>query len=256
MRHLVGLALVLGLVAGAPAAQAQAPAPPEIALTIEQHKFTPEEIKVKAGQPFVLVITNKDATPEEFESKELRVEKVVPGNKTAEGPDGRPQARDVQVLRRVPRGDRQGQDRRGIGRHMGGTFVITLREGFEAALILGLIYTYLEKIGARREFRYVTVGALLGVAASLALGVLVTVLSGPLVDLGPDLIGAVVLFAASGMLTWHGWWMRQHARAVRGELERRIDAAQARSSSGSSASSRSPASSAKAPRPCSSCGDY
>lgn len=110
---------------------------------------------------------------------------------------------------------------------MGGTFVITLREGFEAALILGLIYTYLEKIGSRHEFRYVTVGALLGVVASLALGVVVTVLSGPLVDLGPDLIAAVVLFSASGMLTWHGWWMRRHARAVRGELERRIDAAQA-----------------------------
>jgi high-affinity iron transporter len=37
-----------------------------------------------------------------------------------------------------------------------------------------------------------------------------------------------VLFAASGTLTWHGWWMRQHARAVRGELEQRIDAAHAR----------------------------
>ena len=81
---------------------------------------------------------------------------------------------------------------------MGGTFVITLREGFEAALILGLIYTYLEKIGSRHEFRYVTVGALLGVVASLVLGVVVTVLSGPLVDLGPDLIAAVVLFSASG----------------------------------------------------------
>src|SRR5262245_8423429 len=111
---------------------------------------------------------------------------------------------------------------------MGGTFVITLREGFEAALLLGLIYTYLEKIGARREFRYVTIGALLGVVASILLGILVTVLSGPLVDLGPDLIAAAVLFSASGMLTWHGWWMRRHATAVRGELERQIDAAQAR----------------------------
>ena len=111
---------------------------------------------------------------------------------------------------------------------MGGTFVITLREGFEAALLLGLIYTYLEKIGARREFRYVTVGALLGVVASLVLGVLVTVLSGPLVDLGPDLIAAAVLFSASGMLTWHGWWMRRHAFSMRGELERQIDTAKAR----------------------------
>ena len=31
---------------------------------------------------------------------------------------------------------------------MGGTFVVTLREGFEAALILGIVYTYLQKIGA------------------------------------------------------------------------------------------------------------
>jgi plastocyanin len=82
MRHFVGLALILGLLAGLSAAHAQAPAPPELSLAIEQHKFTPEELKVKAGQAFVLVITNKDATPEEFESKELRVEKVVPGNKT------------------------------------------------------------------------------------------------------------------------------------------------------------------------------
>jgi len=74
--------VALGVLAGLSMAQAQTPAPPEIALAIEQHKFTPAEIKVKAGQPFVLVITNKDATPEEFESKELRVEKVVPGNKT------------------------------------------------------------------------------------------------------------------------------------------------------------------------------
>ena len=54
----------------------------EIPLSIEKNRFQPAEIRVKAGTPFVLVITNKDATPEEFESKELRVEKVVPGNKT------------------------------------------------------------------------------------------------------------------------------------------------------------------------------
>src|SRR5262245_30670239 len=56
--------------------------PVEIALTIEKHTFSPTEIRVKAGAPFVLVITNKDSTAEEFESKQLRVEKVIPANKT------------------------------------------------------------------------------------------------------------------------------------------------------------------------------
>ena len=54
----------------------------EIPVTIEKNRFQPSEIKVKAGEPFVLVVTNKDATPEEFESKELRIEKVIPGGKT------------------------------------------------------------------------------------------------------------------------------------------------------------------------------
>ncbi|HEY7139019.1 MAG TPA: cupredoxin domain-containing protein [Methylomirabilota bacterium] len=83
MRHvLFRIGLVLGVLGGLSAAHAQTPVPPELALTIDQHKFTPEEFKVKAGQAFVLVITNKDATPEEFESKDLKIEKVVPGNKT------------------------------------------------------------------------------------------------------------------------------------------------------------------------------
>ncbi len=78
--------LAAGLIAWA-ALQSSGPAvgadaPVEIALTIEQHRFQPEEIRVKAGAAFVLVITNKDATPEEFESKDLRLEKVIPGGKT------------------------------------------------------------------------------------------------------------------------------------------------------------------------------
>ncbi len=54
----------------------------EIPVTIEKNRFQPDEIRVNAGTPFVLVVTNKDVTPEEFESKELRIEKVIPGGKT------------------------------------------------------------------------------------------------------------------------------------------------------------------------------
>lgn len=64
--------------AGALADNAQA----EIALTIENHRIQPEEIRVKAGTPFVLLITNKDRGPEEFESHDLRIEKIIPAGRT------------------------------------------------------------------------------------------------------------------------------------------------------------------------------
>jgi len=78
---LLSIVMLASLLVVVPAAGA-ADAPPEIPLVIEKNRFQPEEIKVKAGNPFVLVITNKDSGPEEFESKELRIEKVIPAGKT------------------------------------------------------------------------------------------------------------------------------------------------------------------------------
>ena len=53
---------------------------PSFLITIKDHKFSPAEITVPAGQQVELVIENKDATPEEFESRTLRREKVVQPN--------------------------------------------------------------------------------------------------------------------------------------------------------------------------------
>ena len=77
--QIVGVALGLLSIAGVAAA---ADAPPEIALTLDKNQFQPSEVKVKANTPFVLVITNKGTKAAEFESKDLRVEKVVPAGKT------------------------------------------------------------------------------------------------------------------------------------------------------------------------------
>ena len=77
---LAGAVVILAALGGAAAQTAGAP--PEIALTIEKNRFDSEEIRVKAGAPFVLVITNKDGAPEEFESRDLRIEKVIPAGKT------------------------------------------------------------------------------------------------------------------------------------------------------------------------------
>ena len=105
------------------------------------------------------------------------------------------------------------------------TFIVLLREGFEAALILGIIYTYLAKIGQSRHFRYATVGTVGGVLASGALGALVAQASGPLLELGPDVVGLTVTLIAVVVLTAMTIWMRVHGRQVKGAVERRMDVA-------------------------------
>jgi plastocyanin domain-containing protein len=77
--------LIAGLVAGIlviSGAASAAETPPEVALSLDNGQFQPSEVKVKANAPFVLVVTNKGAKAAEFESKDLRVEKVVPAGKT------------------------------------------------------------------------------------------------------------------------------------------------------------------------------
>ena len=51
----------------------------DVAVSITNHKFEPAEIKLPANTRVVITITNNDATPEEFESHALKIEKVIPG---------------------------------------------------------------------------------------------------------------------------------------------------------------------------------
>lgn len=82
MRRLFGPPVAAALAALLIIAGAAAAADNEIPLTIEKNQFQPAEVQVKANTPFVLVITNKNPKAAEFESKDLRVEKVVPAGKT------------------------------------------------------------------------------------------------------------------------------------------------------------------------------
>jgi Cupredoxin-like domain len=69
---LIGVALFLGI--GAAAAQTD-----DYVVTIKDHRFNPTEIKVPANKRVQITVVNEDPTPEEFESKEMKVEKVIPG---------------------------------------------------------------------------------------------------------------------------------------------------------------------------------
>ena len=54
--------------------------PPSYTLTIKDHKFDPAELEIPKGTKIKLVVKNLDPTPEEFESRDLKREKVVAGN--------------------------------------------------------------------------------------------------------------------------------------------------------------------------------
>ena len=55
----------------------------EYTLTVKDHAFTPKELNVAAGEKITLTVNNEDATPIEFESRELKREKVIPAGKSA-----------------------------------------------------------------------------------------------------------------------------------------------------------------------------
>ena len=78
MRTLIGLFALLAAIFMAADAQAN-----ELAVTIKDHKFSPAEIHVPANQAVTLKVTNEDPTPEEFESHDLDVEKIIAGGQSA-----------------------------------------------------------------------------------------------------------------------------------------------------------------------------
>lgn len=56
---------------------------PEFSVVIRDHRFQPAEVRIPAGKKVRLVVDNQDTTAEEFESKELKREKVIPARSRA-----------------------------------------------------------------------------------------------------------------------------------------------------------------------------
>jgi uncharacterized protein (DUF58 family) len=69
----VSALIALSLLFAAPALAQQA----SVRLTIKDHKFSPAEVRAPANQAFTIVVKNLDSTAAEFESKSLRVEKII-----------------------------------------------------------------------------------------------------------------------------------------------------------------------------------
>jgi high-affinity iron transporter len=104
-------------------------------------------------------------------------------------------------------------------------FFISLREGLEAALIVGIIGAYLVKLGRRDALRGVWVGVGAAVTLSIVVGVLVVATVGRLPLVVQEGIEGIAAVIAVIVLTWMLFWMRRQGRAMKGELEHGVDVA-------------------------------
>ncbi len=108
---------------------------------------------------------------------------------------------------------------------MAAAFFLLLREGLEAALIVGIVCAYLVKLGRRDGLRPVMLGVGAALALSAVIGLIVTLTVGRLpVAVQESLEGLAGLFAVA-VLTWMLFWMRRQGRAMKGELEHGVDSA-------------------------------
>ena len=108
---------------------------------------------------------------------------------------------------------------------MGAAFLITLREGIEAALVISIILAYLNSVGRRDRHGTVWAGAGAAVAISLVAGAIVFATAGALSEEAEEAFEGIASLLAVGVLTWMIFWMRRQARFIRGELQERVDVA-------------------------------
>lgn len=101
------------------------------------------------------------------------------------------------------------------------TYVIGLREGLEAALIVSIVAAFLRQQNQRAALRYVWIGVAIAVAVCVAVGVALQVLP----QRRQEQLETVVGLAAVGIVTFVIVWMRRHARGLRDELEAHAAAA-------------------------------
>lgn len=108
-------------------------------------------------------------------------------------------------------------------------FLVGLREGLEAALIIGILLAYLASIGRRDAFRQVFLGVGAAIALSFGLGALFTLGPYGLTHSAQEILGGVLSLIAVGFVTWMIFWMAKTARHMKRELQTGLDRALERS---------------------------
>lgn len=104
-------------------------------------------------------------------------------------------------------------------------FLIMLREGTEAALIVSLIASYLKRTQRGNWIGVMWIGVILAAALCLGLGIFINETTGEFPQREQELFEGIVAVIAVVILTWMVFWMRNVSRNVKQQLEQAVDKA-------------------------------
>lgn len=106
-------------------------------------------------------------------------------------------------------------------------YLIGLREGLEAALVVSILIAYLVKVDRRGRLVVVAGGVVAAIALSVAFGALLTYTSTSLLSdfKSQEIFGGTMSAIAVVFVTWMVFWMRRTARGMRAELDGRLSTA-------------------------------
>jgi len=104
-------------------------------------------------------------------------------------------------------------------------FLIGLREGLEAALVVSILVAYVVRTDRREALRSIWLGAGAAAAISLAVGAVLTFTSHSLTFKAQETFGGVMSILAVALVTWMIFWMRRTSQHMKGDLHERIDMA-------------------------------
>jgi high-affinity iron transporter len=108
-------------------------------------------------------------------------------------------------------------------------YLIGLREGLEAALVVGILLSYVRRLSQPGLVARIWVGVGIAVALSLGLGAVLTFGTYGLSFQAKEVIGGTLSIIATGFVTWMVFWMLRTARDLKGTLQGEIDRAVAAS---------------------------
>ncbi|GAA1126704.1 FTR1 family protein [Microbacterium natoriense] len=105
------------------------------------------------------------------------------------------------------------------------SFLIGLREGLEAALVVGILVAYLRRLGRRDALPRLWIGIGLAITLAIVFGAVLTFGAYALAPGAQELIGGLMSLLAVAMVTWMIFWMQKAGRAMKATLEGGIDRA-------------------------------